>query len=317
MKIGLLAFTDKAKSLAARIKESCGGELINTEELQNSFHNYDAFIFVGAAGIAVRLIKDLIVSKDNDPAVLVCDELGNYVVPLLSGHIGGANRLAHMLHQKLGMAPVITTATDLNGIFAVDAWGSENGYITADIAKIKNISAALLKGESVGFYSAFGVEGDLPEGLFFANSGSLGITVSYDQNLQPFDISLNLIPGTITLGAGCKKGTSPDAFEAFVREHFPPTAIKRLATIDLKKDEPALKSFAEKYHCEFITYSAGELEKAEGSFVPSDFVKSVTGVDNVCERAAALAGEGEFILPKTAKEGMTLAATAPAWRVVF
>ena len=102
-----------------------------------------------------------------------------------------------------------------------------------------------------------------------------------------------------------------------MREHFPPAAIKALATIDLKKDEPALKNFADKCSCEFITYSAGELEKAVGSFEPSDFVKSVTGVGNVCERAAALAGEREFILPKTAKDGMTLAATAPKWRVVF
>lgn len=86
------------------------------------FSSMDALIFVGACGIAVREIAPYVKSKKTDPAVVCIDEAGRFVIPLLSGHIGGANALAVKLAEKLGGTAVVTTATDVRGKFSVDAW---------------------------------------------------------------------------------------------------------------------------------------------------------------------------------------------------
>ena len=87
-----------------------------------AFSEMDALIFVGAAGIAVREIAPHVRDKRTDPAVLGLDERANFVIPLLSGHIGGANALARRLAAALGATAVVTTATDVNGKFSVDTW---------------------------------------------------------------------------------------------------------------------------------------------------------------------------------------------------
>ena len=106
-------------------------------------------MFVGATGIAVRAIAPYIRDKVSDPAVVVVDELGKYVIPVLSGHIGGANRFARRLAVELSATPVITTATDLTGAFAVDSWASENGLKILNTERIKAVSSKLLAGRKV------------------------------------------------------------------------------------------------------------------------------------------------------------------------
>ena len=97
------------------------------------FQDTDAMIFVGSCGIAVRKIGPHVRSKQTDPAVVVVDELGKFVIPILSGHIGGANALAGRLAGELGAIPVITTATDIHHKFSVDAWAVENGCKISDL----------------------------------------------------------------------------------------------------------------------------------------------------------------------------------------
>ena len=104
-------------------------------------------MFVGAAGIAVRLIAPWVQDKLKDPAVLVIDEQGRYAIPILSGHVGGCNELAEAAAQILGAEPVITTATDLRQAFAVDVFATENELVISDRELAKQISAAELRGE--------------------------------------------------------------------------------------------------------------------------------------------------------------------------
>lgn len=101
---------------------------------------------MGAVGIAVRAIAPHCKSKATDPAVVVLDECGRFAVPLLSGHLGGANALARALAEACGAIPVITTATDANGVFAVDEWAKAQGCAVLEPERIKLVSGALLAG---------------------------------------------------------------------------------------------------------------------------------------------------------------------------
>lgn len=138
----------------------CGQPLSLKEWTAEHFPNADALIFVGACGIAVRAIAPYIKKKTSDPAVVVVDEGGNFAISLLSGHIGGANELTAQVAGLIDAIPVITTATDVNGLFAVDAWAVKMGCAIKNPGRIKDVSAALLRGETVSLYTRFPIEGE-------------------------------------------------------------------------------------------------------------------------------------------------------------
>ena len=277
---------------------------------KKAFEESDALIFVGATGIAVRAIAPFVKDKQTDPAVVVLDEKGHYVIPLLSGHIGGANALSREIATYIDGTPVISTATDLNGLFAVDEWARKKQMILQDIKKAKSISAALLKGETIGIMSDFKIVGKLPKQIEVNDYLELGIYVTDKDKVEhPY---LKVIPKTITLGIGCKRGTSQDAIEALVipflkKQNIAIEAIGKIATIDLKKNEQGLLAFKNKYNIPLIWYSSEELQRIEGEFTPSSFVKQITQVDNVCERAAVASSGGKLILTKQCLNGVTLA----------
>ena len=279
----------------------------------------DAMVFVGACGITVRAIAPHVRDKGTDPAVLAVDELGQFVIPLLSGHIGGANRLAARLAEAVGATAVVTTATDVNRRFSVDEWSARQGLYIDDMAAAKAVSAAILEGP-VPVWSDFPIAGDLPAGLEPGESGPLGICISWRRKF-PFDRTLLLVPPVLRLGIGCRRGTSSGAIDALtdqlLAEHnVHPAAVGTVATIDLKKDETGLLDFCRDLGWPLSCYSAKELAAVEGDFTPSDFVRSVTGVDNVCERAALLGAE-RLLVKKTARGGVTAALALNAWEVRF
>ena len=276
---------------------------------------YDALIFIGAAGIAVRAIAPYIKSKDIDPAVIVCDEMGKFVIPVLSGHIGGANRLACELAEEINAQPVITTATDINKVWAVDSWASENGFYIENIKNIKYISSALLRKESVGLDSDFKINGPLPENISFGSFEN-GIVISPFLK-KTFKNTLNIVPKCISLGIGCRKYTKLKSIEElFVKSGISPQAVREISTVDIKKDEMALNEFADKLGVTLNFYTAPELENVEGDFSESEFVRKVAGVGNVCERAAAKGG-GKLILKKITGDGVTLAAAIDDMEITF
>ncbi|MBR3135606.1 MAG: cobalt-precorrin 5A hydrolase [Clostridia bacterium] len=331
MGIWLISYTARGRALAARVadilKDSghdcrtfalpkfCEGE---DEALTASasdwagagFAEADALIFCCASGIAVRAIAPHVRDKRRDPAVLVLDEGGTFVIPLLSGHLGGANALAKELAAKLPATPVLTTATDVNGLFAVDVFAKNNDLFIEDMALAKAVSAALLSGEAVGFRSDLPVAGALPKGLA-AGKADLGILVSSSDE-KPFPRTLRLIPRRYAVGLGCRRGKDEAALEAFLRENLNRCGVglhqvMALASIDIKGDEPGLVVLAKELGLPFVTYSAEELKRAPGEFTPSAFVQGVTGVDSVCERAAVLASGGTLMVRKVAENGMTFA----------
>ena len=282
------------------------------EWAREGFETDDALIFCCASGIAVRAIAPSVKDKTTDPAVLVLDERGNYVIPLLSGHIGGANELALLIAHRIGSTPVLTTATDLNGLFAVDVFASKNHLLIENLQLAKQISAALLRAEPVGFRSDFPVEGALPKELTKGDA-AIGISVTNDPDAAPFEKTLRLIPQRYAVGIGCRKGKSEEELEAFLISNLSPLGIslkelRSIASIDLKKEEAGLLALCEKYRLPFLTYTADELLAAPGEFTKSEFVRATVGVDCVCERAAFLAAGGNLIQRKIAADGMTFAA---------
>jgi cobalt-precorrin 5A hydrolase len=283
------------------------------------FNAMDALIFVGAAGIAVRSIAPHVRSKKTDPAVICLDELGTWVVPLLSGHIGGANALARTLAEALEAQCVLTTATDVNRRFSVDTWATENGYVLSSMAAAKAVSAAILEGD-VPFLSSLPVLTDPAPGLTPGERGSVGIYIGWEKR-EPFQTTLRLVPRALHLGLGCRRGTAEEAIRAAVegtleQSGIDPAAIRCAASIDLKKDEAGLLAFCEHRGWPIRFYTAEELKAAPGEFTPSEFVAKVTGVDNVCERAAMLGAE-KLILHKTAVNGVTVALAAEKMEVRF
>lgn len=275
------------------------------------FQSSKAMIFIGACGIAVRAIAPYIKNKTVDPAVIVIDDCGNHVISLLSGHIGGANELTLLIAKEIGANPVITTATDVNGRFSVDSWAVKNSLLISSMNAAKDISAQILI-EDIPFRSDISVLGDMPNGLVKGEDGKIGIYLSYKTE-APFDNTLRLIPKNLHIGLGCRRGTPIESIDELYRcvldEHkIDIRAVKSISSIDLKEDETGLLQFAQKYKLPVSFYNADELNALEENFTPSEFVKSITGIDNVCERSAFKSSNcGKFILRKIAKNGVTIA----------
>ena len=276
-----------------------------------AFHSCDALIFIGAMGICVRHIAPYLKSKDKDPAVIDIDEMAKFTIPVSSGHIGGGNELANRIAEFLGSIPVITTATDLHGLFAVDVFAVKNHLAIQRLYLAKEASSRILHDDFLGFVSRCGYEGKLPKGLTETEKGEFGICISTEPEDKPFEKTLLLVPQDISIGIGCRKDTDPKKLSDYVKETLEKEGIYKLrvgsiSSIDIKAGEKAILDLEEEYGVRPSFYTADELMSLKGEFSKSEFVKSVTSVDCVCERSAAYSG-GEIILKKTAKDGMTIA----------
>ena len=287
VRLRALAFTDRGQAWQERLGFPVDRGIPVREWTQRHFQDSDALLYIGACGIAVRAVAPLLRDKTGDPAVLVMDEAGKHVISLLSGHIGGANALAEEIAGKTGAVPVITTATDLRGLTAADSWAVNHNCAIENPEKIKEVSSASLAGRTVG------------------------VAITEREMDPPFPVTLWLRPRTLVLGAGCRRDCPPELFEEtalrFLRENrVSQLSLRAVASIDIKRDEPALVRFCEKYRLPLRVYSAEKLRGVRGLFAHSGFVERTTGVDNVCERAAAAEG-GRLLIGKTAADGITLA----------
>ena len=317
MNCRLLAFTDRGYDLAQTLAECLGGEVSRCgrdcaleEWTAEGFRTGESLIFVGAVGIAVRAIAPFVRSKTSDPAVVAVDEGGNYAIPLLSGHLGGANDLARSIAGICGGRAVITTATDVRGCFPVDQWARRQGLRVENPEKIKLVSGKVLAGETVLVKSAWPIAGSPPEGVGLTDGENCDVEVSaFPGNTA----ALRLVPPIAVLGVGCRRGTAlqtlEGAFEALLaREKLSPLAVKKVCSIHLKGDEPGLLAFCRAHGLELETYSAQRLGEVPGEFPTSDFVQRVTGVGNVCQRSAVLgSGGGALLGEKYQREGVTMA----------
>ena len=327
MKLAYLSFTEKGRQLAGRLAAALGGTAQRCGAFCSleawtaaHFSQSDGVVYVGAAGIAVRAIAPHLKSKTTDPAVVVVDECARYAIPILSGHLGGANDLARAIGRVCGALPVLTTATDVNGVFAVDEWAKRQNCLVLNPEQIKTVSAKLLAGGTVTVQSSWPIAGQPPRNV--CQTEDRGADVLLDIHPGTGE-KLHLVPRIAVLGVGCKKNVSFQTLETALAAFLTGAgvceqAISAVASIDLKKEEPGLLDFCAAHRWPLKTYPAEQLREVEGQFTPSAFVQGVTGVDNVCERSAVLASGGTLCQGKTARDGITMALALapyqPNWR---
>lgn len=263
---------------------------------RRGFAEGHALIFIGAAGIAVRTIAPYAKDKLADSPVIVIDDGGTFVIPILSGHARGANKLAATFAHLLDAIPVITTSTDVNEAFSADVFAAENRLTIHNREGIKKVNAKAIEGKIVT------------------------ISVKDYPPVEPVDIiiadetdreySLLLKPKRYIVGLGAKRGIDAEYTEKFVLSRLADNGIDTddvyyVATLDVKADEAAFRHFCDKYRIPLVVYEAAVLQKTAGEFDSSEFVRNTVGVDNVCERAAACGGE--LFVRKIKGDGITLA----------
>lgn len=338
MRVSIICFTKKGYDLGLKIKSTMpdcdiyvkGSFDYNDEDFyvsdsvsewtKREFENNNVLIFIGAVAIAVRCISPYLKSKTEDSPVIVVDEKGKYVIPILSGHIGGANPIAINISKFIGADAVITTATDLNGVFAVDTWAKTSGYHIVNPDMIKNISSSLLHGHEIGLYSEFPIEGGFPLGITLNENSKSGIVISrYPKCI--YENTLMLIPKAFVLGIGCRRNVDVKIFEELILSCLEENKISihevmAISTIDIKSDEVAINKFVNKYGIASHFFTANQLRDAKGEFHSSEFVQNIVGVDNVCERACSLLGD-KIVLNKQVLGGVTLAVSMINWNVNF
>ncbi|MBR2540300.1 MAG: cobalt-precorrin 5A hydrolase [Mogibacterium sp.] len=313
MRIRIICLTQRGAELGSRLADALHGheteicykhETPLSDLCSDAFAKKTAIVFIGAMGIAVRLIAPYVRDKLTDPPVIVMDEMGLHVIPVLSGHMGGANALALKISAATGADPVITTATDINGAFAVDLFAKENGLRIADREGIARVSSSALSGRSVTITIK-----DYPP------AEPVDVIISDDSGAYENLASIRLCPGKYAVGIGCRRGKSFEEILKFAElvldeSGIDPAYIGAVATIDIKADETGIRALAEYWKVPVITYEASVLARARGEFTSSDFVREKVGVDNVSERAAVLAaGPGSrLVIHKQAANGITIAA---------
>lgn len=281
-----ICFTDAGRELMLRLAKADAWEAPSLSDwVSENFSSGNILVFIGAMGIAVRAVAPFCRDKTKDPAVIVIDEKGTFVIPVLSGHIGGAVEATRELASRIGAVPVITTATDVQGEFAVDVFAKKNDLSISDMKKAKEFSARLLAGR---------------EAQFVVTPG------------RHEEESLFLIPRCTVVGMGCRKGKSADELYEFLcqvleEKRIDIRSVRAILSADKKRDEEGLIELAKRLDAEFVTYPAEILMQQEGDFESSELVMEVTGADNVCERAVSAYGCDLFLQKKIKKDGMTIA----------
>ena len=303
---------------------SAAAYLSTTPDLINELWKESrAFVLFMAAGIAVRAIAPLLKSKYEDPAVIVLDPAGGYAVPLLSGHLGGANELALEIAEILGGRAVITTATDSEGKPAIEMWAAKAGLIPQNPKAAAKINGAFVNAIPV----ALVVDPELPIPPFPDEilphlalitrdpadlDGFGGPAIRVTHRVLKDKGAYVLHPRVLFLGVGTRKGADPArtsgaVLEALEKAGYSQLSIARVATIDLKADEPAVKKLAETLGCELSVFTADFLGKIDVP-TPSEKVRSKVGTPAVAEASALAASRGgKLLVEKIKGEDWTMA----------
>lgn len=332
MKLVCLSFTEKGGRLGDRL-EKLGSYNINhirnssmtngiksiMEELWNE---YDGIIFISATGIASRFIAPFIEDKTKDPAIIVIDDEGKFVISLLSGHLGGANKITKDISREIGGRPVITTASDSRGFDSLDIFAQKNNYYMEDMKTITRLTSMMVNNKKIGFFTEDRQLINYPnieildsledidkkkkdiEGLIIVSSKIID-----GKKLRHIPYTI-LRPRNINIGIGCRKNVEGKRIREALETDLSTLglareSIKAIGTIEIKKDEKGIIDTAKYYKLPLQIFTIEEIKKVEDKFKKSQFVKDTIGVYSVSEPVAYLLG-GKVILSKSKHNGITI-----------
>lgn len=346
MKIAIIAITSNGARLGARLSEELPGSGLYIppklgdhvsgpatffpeslkELMARIWCEADGLICIMATGIVVRMIAPHLEGKDRDPAVVVMDDAGKFAVSLLSGHLGGANQLAVECARRTGAIPVITTATDANGLPSFDSIAREQGWAIDDLSRVKVLNSLLLEDAEIAVVDPTGqvehafrgrgrltFHSDFQAALRSGAQGFLFVT-SRDLSAQVKSPRLLVLhPRNLILGVGCNRATSEEEIEEIIlanlkRLSLSIKSVRSIATATAKQDEPGLLAVAEKFALPVVFYESSELNAIRTPTPPSQHALDAIGASGVAEPAALLAsGNGNLILKKVKSGNVTLA----------
>lgn len=288
------------------------------EHVDAHFGDYSAWIFIGAMGICIRTIAEHVQHKYHDPAVINIDSTGRFVVSVLSGHVGGANELTEHIASLLGAQAVVSTQTDNTGLWALDLFSRKYGWAqvnnmgglnkpialytnskpTALLLEVRDKFTLELERTHAEHVDIYYKREDLDESKY-----ELILVVS-PRVYETSKPCIQYIPKSLALGLGCRYQCAPKDIPEYIcneirRLGYYPEAIKRIGTIDLKKDEPLLKEMLQLLNIEEADiYTSEDLAPVEIKN-PSDYVFKVTGVYGVAESASRLSARmGSIVIEK-------------------
>jgi cobalt-precorrin 5A hydrolase len=328
MKTAVIALTAGGRALAEKISSAldecvpCSPKPGIVTAIRRLWQEVDGLICIMATGIVVRSIAPLCKDKKNDPCVVVLDEKGEFVISLLSGHLGGGNALAREVARITRGQAVITTASDVTGHTAIDLWAMENNLLVANPEKMTRISARLVNTGALAFFTDQAIDG-LPADLSPVEKREGADIVISPLCPDRYD-GLWLIPKNLFIGFGCNRGTTSAEFEQALDDlcgahRIDPRAIAGLASIDLKNDEEGLLDFAEQQHLPIRFFSKDALNTVTG-ITTSEAALKATGAKGVAEPAAILAassesGSGRLYIRKMKWKNVTAAVAAKQIRL--
>ncbi len=291
--------------------------------LGKTFSAYDCHVFIISIGAVVRMIAPLLRDKKTDPAVVCVDDAARFAICVLSGHVGRGNVFAERVAEALGAQAVITTASDAIGTLTVDILGRDLGWtlddpdrnVTRGCAAVVNAAPVLFVQEA-GEPNWWPIERPLPPGVRYATAldgvdprAFEILLLATDRDLRAthpehWENAVIYRPRSLAVGVGCDRDTPAELVErgvlaAFDANRLSLKSVRKLATIDKKRDEPAILTLAERHRWPLEFYSAEQLDAAPGIENPSATVKRHVGARGVAEPAALLsAGAERLLVPK-------------------
>ncbi|MCR4957981.1 MAG: precorrin-4 C(11)-methyltransferase [Prevotella sp.] len=327
-KIAIIQISEAGREVASTLQRHLGAEMIQRSEVGKRWKSFDAFVFIGAMGICVRTIAPYIKDKHEDPAVVCTDSLGQNVISVLSGHVGGANDLTRQVAAIIGGREVITTQSDNAGLWALDTFEKRFDWpIASDIEDMNRCIFAFVNRQPTALLLDVRDEGTdymektMPEHVTLISDISeanprkykLVIIVSpFMRHASDDMLCLHFVPMVGTIGFGLAH--HPDDYECIYDEMDQAFAYRgilpcahRYCTIDVKADEPFVEELEEVYGKEVVFYTAKELAAVDVPH-PSAMVAKHVGTPSVCEAAAILGSHhGRLIIPKVKGENWTAA----------